>query len=93
MQKVVIVVLLVIFVMQKLVIVRDWIILADDDSIASNAEFYFLCYVHVLLQSDAITLRLSLMCLAGSRDILCLLTELLPCLQTDFKMEDTLFYR
>ena len=32
--KVVIVVLLVIFVVQKLVLVLDWIILADDDSIA-----------------------------------------------------------
>ena len=40
----------------------------------SNAEFYFLCYFHVLLQSDVITL--SLMCLAGSRDTLYLLTEL-----------------
>ena len=63
--------------MQKLVIARDWIILADDDSIAFDfrTPSSILCYVHVLLQSDAITLRLSLMYLAGSRDILYLLTE------------------
>ena len=66
--------------MQKLVVVRDWIILTDDDFIAFDfrmpSSFYFLCYVHVLLQSDAITLRLSLMCFTGSRDTLYLLTEL-----------------
>ena len=36
----------------------------------------------MLLQSDAITWTLSLICLADSRDILCLLTELISCLQT-----------
>ena len=33
--------------MQKLVIVRDWIILADDDSIALIFERRVLCYVHM----------------------------------------------
>ena len=65
--------------MQKLVIVCDWIILADDDSIAFDfrTTSSIFCYVDVLLQSDANNFTtLSLMCLPGSTDILYLLTEL-----------------
>ena len=65
--------------MQKIVIVRDWIILADNDFIAFDfrTPSSIFCYVHVPFQSDAtLFTTLSLMCLAGSRDILYLLTEL-----------------
>ena len=65
--------------MQNLVIVRDWIILADDDSIAFDFQtpssiFYvtFTCFFSLCNNFRT----LSLTCLAGSRDILHLLTEL-----------------
>ena len=55
-QKFVIVVWLVIFVVKKLVIVRDWIIVADDDSIAFDFRtlssiFYvmFTCFFSLML--------------------------------------------
>ena len=78
---------------QNLAIVRDWIILADDNSIAFDFERQVL---FSLLRSRASSVTcnnfttLPLMCLAGSRDILYLLTDL-PCLQTDFIDRLTMF--
>ena len=59
----------------------------------SNTEFDFLCCVHMLLQSDAITLRLCHWCVWLVQEIFCIYWQNLPCLQTDFKMKDTLFYQ
>ena len=67
--------------MQKLVIVRDWIISADDDSNAFDfrmpSSVFLITFTcsYSLITDNCLTF--SLMCLAVSRDILNLLTELI----------------
>ena len=67
------------FCRAKVVIVRDWIILADDDSIAFDfrtpSSIFYVTFTCFFSLCNNFTI-LSLMCLAGSGDILYLLTEL-----------------
>ena len=79
-QKVVIGIWLVTFVVQKFLIVRDWLISADDVPMLLIFESRVLLSILLSRASTAWCnnfLALSSMCLAGSRDVLYLLTELI----------------